>query len=174
LHEDPNAEAPEWLGEGLRKAMLNYMEGVGLTADVRCWFNHPVRRRLRRPGVPRDWVVRALAATMDGDDPTMERRFVWIGGTPVIESDARSPRKNSRVILPSRAEDVEMRLHPGQAAWLVDLIRAATPRKDLRGKGYPSLKEVRATYPLGGPRRFDLLLRSATWKQTRRIGLLLV
>jgi len=78
------------------------------------------------------------------------------------------------MILPSRTDDVELRLSPDQADWLADLIRVATPRKDRCGEGYPSLKEVRATYPLGGPRKFDLLIRSAAWKRARRVGLLLV
>ena len=28
----------DWLGAGLRKALYNYMHGVGLDADVRAWF----------------------------------------------------------------------------------------------------------------------------------------
>ena len=167
LHEDPIGQAPEWLGEGLRKALYQYMEGEGLTADVRSWFEHPVPK----PKVPRDWAARVLAETSTGDDPTAERRFVWIGGTPVIEPSGRNHR---RVILPTRVEDVEVRMPRDKADWLVEVIRTATPARDKRGEGYPVLKEVLARYPFGGPRGFDALLQSQPWRQARAAGLLLV
>lgn len=166
-HDDPKGQAPAWLGAGLRRAMLNFIEGNGLTADVRTWFDHPVKK----PKIQRDWVARVLAEKTSEDDPRAERRFVWIGGTPVIES-ARG--KSQRVILPGRTEDVEVLLEPAKAAWLIELIHQATPTRGKRGEGYPSLKEVRAQYPLGGPRAFDALVRSAAWKKARTSGLLLV
>lgn len=165
-HDDPLGETPEWLGEGLRKALCHYMEGDGLTTDVRTWFGRPVPK----PKVPRDWIMRVLAEGSESD-PRAERRFVWIGGAPVIES---SGRNHQRVILPNRTEDVEVRVPPDKADWLVELIRAATPTRDKRGEGYPALKEVRAGYPLGGTRGFDVLFRSQSWQKVRAAGLLLV
>jgi hypothetical protein len=112
-----------------------------------------------------------------GPPPAMlERRFVWIGGTPVIERD---DRPHCRVIIPSRTDDVELRLPRVKAEWLVNLILGATPtrspaRRSPDGEGYPSLREARATYPIGGSRGFDLLMRSAMWEKTRGVGLLLV
>ena len=166
-HDDPAEKAPEWLGVGLRAALSFYMRGEGLMADVRQWFDHPVPR----PKVPRNWVVRVLEETPVLDDPTAERRFVWIGGAPVNESYGHD---RSRVILPNQTEDVEVRLSSEKADWLLDLIRSATPTREKRGEGYPSLREVRETYPLGGPRGFDALVRSTLWQQARTSGLLLV
>ncbi|MEK6602840.1 MAG: radical SAM protein, partial [Nitrospirota bacterium] len=166
-HEDPLGAAPAWLGEGLRKALYQYMEGEGVTADVRSWFDQPVPR----PKVPRSWASRVLAETSTGDDPTAERRLVWIGGTPVIEPSGKHHR---RIILPNRVEDAEVRMPPDRAAWLLELIEAATPARDKRGAGYPSLKDVRDRYPFGGTRGFDALLRSQSWRQARAVGLLLV
>lgn len=45
-HEDRRSKTPEWLGEGLRRSMLNYLEGNGLTLDVRQWFDHSVPKPL--------------------------------------------------------------------------------------------------------------------------------
>lgn len=44
------------LGDGLRKAVYNYMHGIGLGEDVRVWFDIPVPR----PSVPRGWARRVL------------------------------------------------------------------------------------------------------------------
>lgn len=167
-HEDRTGRAPAWLGEGLRRALFNYMEGRGLTVDVRRWFDRPVPR----PKAPRDWVDRALAeGSREEDDPTAERRFVWVGGEPVIE---RHHRTRSRLILPNRVEDAEVRLSPGKAEWLATLIRTATPARTKRGEGYPLLRDVRARFPFGGPRAFDAMPHSVAWQKARTVGLLLV
>ena len=166
-HLDPHGSAPAWLGAGLRRATLNFIEGKGLAADVRSWFDEPVKK----PTVRRDWAGLARTGPARADDPAAERRIVWIGGTPALES---SKGKSRLVIRPSRTEDVALRMDAERAAWLVKLIRAATPARNKQSDGYPSFKDVRAVYPLGGGRAFDRLLRSAAWRRARAIGLLLV
>jgi hypothetical protein len=73
--DDPVGADHDALGAGLRKALYNYMLGVGLDADVRVWFDVPRSargrgraRRARRPSgtvpkttVPPDLVARYLA-----------------------------------------------------------------------------------------------------------------
>jgi radical SAM superfamily enzyme YgiQ (UPF0313 family) len=65
--EDPTGCDHERLGRGLRKAVYNFMQGVGLDLDVRAWFEEAGSARGARtrpvpaPQVPRDLVRRALA-----------------------------------------------------------------------------------------------------------------
>jgi radical SAM superfamily enzyme YgiQ (UPF0313 family) len=49
--EDPTGTDHDLLGKGLRKALYNYMHGIGLDADVRSWFADPrdVGGRGKRP-----------------------------------------------------------------------------------------------------------------------------
>jgi radical SAM superfamily enzyme YgiQ (UPF0313 family) len=62
--EDPTGTDHDRLGEGLRKALYNYMHGVGLDLDVRTWFP-PGRGRRRVPptAVPPDLIADALRMT---------------------------------------------------------------------------------------------------------------
>jgi radical SAM superfamily enzyme YgiQ (UPF0313 family) len=64
--DDPTGTDHDFLGEGLRKALYNYMHGVGLDLDVRSWFSHRGGKRGRRQvpaaQVPADLVAKALAA----------------------------------------------------------------------------------------------------------------
>lgn len=55
---DPASGDLEMLGRGLRKALYNFMHGVGLDADVRSWFDASVPR----PKVARNLIVRALSS----------------------------------------------------------------------------------------------------------------
>ncbi len=54
--KDPTPCDHELLGVGLRKALYNYMLGIGLEEDVRQWFDHT----MPKPKVPRDLISRAL------------------------------------------------------------------------------------------------------------------
>jgi hypothetical protein len=64
MFDDPTGTDHDYLGGGLRKAIYNYMHGVGLDADVREWFGDEAgrgagrhsRRRDARPRVPRTTV----------------------------------------------------------------------------------------------------------------------
>ena len=54
---DPTGVDHDALGVALKKALYNYMHGIGLDADVRSWFGG----RVPRSTVPRQFVARALA-----------------------------------------------------------------------------------------------------------------
>ena len=55
---DPSGVDHDALGVALKKALYNYMHGIGLEEDVRAWFG----QRVPRPRVARDFIERALAA----------------------------------------------------------------------------------------------------------------
>ncbi|MDL2338218.1 MAG: radical SAM protein [Pseudomonadota bacterium] len=56
---DPTGVDHDALGVALKKALYNYMHGIGLDEDVRTWFGP----RTPRTRVPRDRIARALAAS---------------------------------------------------------------------------------------------------------------
>jgi radical SAM superfamily enzyme YgiQ (UPF0313 family) len=56
--QDPTGCDHERLGPGLRKALYNYMHGIGLDEDVRSWFGR--KPRVPAPQVPPDLIRRAL------------------------------------------------------------------------------------------------------------------
>ncbi|MBM4120378.1 MAG: B12-binding domain-containing radical SAM protein [Nitrospira sp.] len=158
MHEDPKGQAPAWLGEGLRRATMNYLEGEGLALPVRHWFSH----RVSSPRLPKRWVAGVLAQPLDREDHAVERRLVWTGGESVVESAGRG---RSRVILPTRADDVTLELPSQQAVWLGDLLRACTPKSGTR---YPVWKDVMAA------KHGTAFAKSGGWKKVRTAGLLLV
>ena len=58
--EDPTGVDHDFLGQGLRRALYNFMHGVGLDQDVRSWFPGP-RKAIVKPQVPRDLIELALS-----------------------------------------------------------------------------------------------------------------
>jgi radical SAM superfamily enzyme YgiQ (UPF0313 family) len=69
--QDPVGTDHDHLGHGLRKAIYNYMHGLGLDEDVRSWFpprpaeGRAKAQRLPSPKVPPDLISRALGAGRD-------------------------------------------------------------------------------------------------------------
>jgi hypothetical protein len=59
--DDPTGCDHEHLGPGLRRALYNYMHGLGLDRDVRRWFDRRPGHRLPTAQVPPDLIRRALA-----------------------------------------------------------------------------------------------------------------
>jgi hypothetical protein len=164
LHEDQHGNTPEWLGEGLRRSMLNYLERRGLTLDVRQWFDHSVPKTQVSP----IWVRRLLKGRRAEDNPQAERRFVWLGGQPVCEPVG----KRTRFILPGRTSDQTVTVSDKHAQWLDNLFRQSTPQ-NAQSHPYPFLQETKATFP-GTVKEFETFLGTTSWKKVRSAGLLLV
>ncbi len=59
LFHDPSGVDHDQLGLGLKKAIYNYMHGLGLEEDVRSWFDLP-QGPCPKPKVPRSFIARAL------------------------------------------------------------------------------------------------------------------
>ena len=56
---DPTGVDHDLLGQGLKKAIYNFMHGIGLDEDIRSWFELP-KGQLPKPTVPRQKIARAL------------------------------------------------------------------------------------------------------------------
>ena len=66
-YSDPTGTDHDFLGVGLRKALYNYMLGLGYDEDIRAWFTPPSARGRKRapsvpsPTVPPNFIRKALA-----------------------------------------------------------------------------------------------------------------
>jgi radical SAM superfamily enzyme YgiQ (UPF0313 family) len=161
---DRRGHTPEWIGEGLRRSMLNFLEGRGLAMDVREWFDHPTPR----PRVASGWTRRALKKGPGPDDAQTERRCVWMGRRPIIEARG----KRAKLYISGCETEVTMTLPSAQADWLKDVLIESGLGKERRGS-YPSWREARLAFP-GKAADFSLFVQQPSWRKIRAAGLLLV
>lgn len=164
IHRDPVGKTPAWLGEGLRRSMLNFLEGRGLTMDVCQWFDHEVPE----PHVPKTWVRTLLRKRVASDHLPLERRLVWIGAQPVLTAQTR----RITLTLQGRFAKAVVQLPLAQGQWFQTVIKQATPRKN-KTTPYPWVRDIQASFP-GTAEDFVAFLQSPAWKKTRIAGLLLV
>lgn len=162
-HEDRDAETPPWLGEGLRRSLLNYLERRGLNLDVRCWFDEDIPP----PTVSAKWLTRLLKNHYSEDRTSRERRLVWLGGTVTSESVG----KQARLILRGPQNDQILTLPTAQAQWLAQLLADASPQYP--SQTYPHLHDLEKGFP-GAELGYKRFLTSQAWKRIRATGLVLV
>ncbi|WP_455376954.1 B12-binding domain-containing radical SAM protein [Petrachloros mirabilis] len=163
-HRDSTGRTPDWLGEGLRRSMLNYLEGRGLDMDVRGWFDHHVPK----PRVNSNWIRGLLTTPMPPDDPKRERHLVWLGERPEIKRIGT----RVRIRLAGQSKHTYATLSRNQAQWLTELLQESTPSKP-QSRPYPLLREAQALFP-GSISDFAEFLKTSQWTNIRRAGFLLV
>ena len=164
VHLDRQENTPEWVGEGLRRSTLNFLEGKGLAMDVRRWFDH----QTPRPRVASNWSRRTLAGRKPQDDTSVERRCVWIGGSLDLEALG----KRARLHLAGTDLQTAVTLPAAQAIWLKELLDESRLAQE-RGTTYPLWREVRGTFP-GPLTEFVSFVSQPSWRKVRAAGLLLV
>jgi radical SAM superfamily enzyme YgiQ (UPF0313 family) len=164
IHHDRVGKTPVWLGEGLRRSMLNFLEGRGLTLDVREWFDQEVPE----PHVPKNWVRTVLRKRIEVDHLPLERRLVWLGAQPIAVAQTRQ----FKLTLQGRFANVVIPLPQAQGQWFHTVIKQATPRKN-KTTAYPWIRDIQASFP-GEAEDFVAFLESPAWKKTRAAGLFLV
>jgi len=164
IHVDGHGRTPEWIGEGLRRSMLNFLEGRGLGMDVRQWFD----QHTPRPRVSPNWTRRTLERRPVRDDSTAERHCVWMGKRPVLKSHGQLVRLR----LPSQEKEIAVTLPSAQALWLEALLNEGRLRRERRGT-YPLWRDVKQAFP-GTSTELTSLVNQPFWRRIRAAGLLLV
>ncbi|NJL17967.1 MAG: hypothetical protein HC938_13035 [Nitrospira sp.] len=163
MHNDHRSDTPDWLGEGLRRSLLNYLERRGLDLDVRQWFDEDVPH----PMVPSTWLKYQLKNRTIEDGSEVERRCVWLGGP--VTCELRGSR--SRLIHAESEQEHVFILPESQAQWLEQLLIASTPQSF--SPEYPHIQQARHQFP-GTISDFNAFLKTASWKKIRSIGFVLV
>jgi radical SAM superfamily enzyme YgiQ (UPF0313 family) len=164
IHLDRQGKTPEWVGEGLRRSMLNFLEGRGLRMNVRRWFDH----NTPRPRVASNWSRRTLKERTPQDDTSAERRCVWIG----VLSDVETLGTRAKLCLEVMDRQTTVTLPATQAVWLKELLDESRLRHE-RGTPYPLWREIRRTFP-GTSTEFASFVNQPSWRKIRAAGLLLV
>lgn len=160
IHQDRIENAAPWIGDGLRRSMLNFLEGRGLELDIRAWFEGEVPR----PAVPRHWVRTALRSKQGADSLSKERKLVWIG--PLVETQLRG-----RTIHMTIGDHV-LALPQRQGEWLLQVLEDSTPTQT-QSQRYPHWRDAQSSFP-GSIEDRTAFIRSRQWASLRSSGLLLV
>ncbi len=78
-HEDPTGCDHAAFSNGLKKALFNYMHGIGFELPLQSWFDFNTPRTL----IPRTYIERALE-NVNTNDFKASTKIYWIGPKPIV------------------------------------------------------------------------------------------
>jgi len=146
----------QMVGEGLRVATYNYMQGLGFDLPLHKWFSgkipQPTHLKSR---------IKQHNQTPVIDLPNEHSKVIWLGGVAQISS-------KGEVEIAGTKNSHSLHCNPNQAQWLVSTITAITTKP---GTSYADLKESFEN-ETGEP--LELFLFGKQGTVLRKAGLLIV
>ncbi|WP_242922209.1 B12-binding domain-containing radical SAM protein [Pontibacter liquoris] len=169
-HDDPQGTDHSLFGEGLAKAIYNYMHGVALEEPLSFWFDFKTPRTTLKP----DLIGSAIAQPHRPDSTRLNARVLWLGTIPEIEFTmiARKGETLERCLLTffEKAEDFQVKTTAIIGQWLFDML----PRLMPDSPEALTLKQLEASFPAEAHLRFSEFMSSPTWLELREKALLLL
>ncbi|MEP7108177.1 MAG: radical SAM protein [Ferruginibacter sp.] len=167
VHVDPTGADHDLFGFGLKKSLLNFMNGTCLDYPLQKWFDFKVPKT----SVPADHIAKVLLdEEFSQVRPTV--KVVWLGKKPRIENFTRSKKgchwEMSSLTFQSRRETITIKLTREQGKWLSGILQQLSVDNI---KTY-TLQEVKNSYETAGLADFELFWDNKPVNTLYKIGLL--
>jgi radical SAM superfamily enzyme YgiQ (UPF0313 family) len=155
-YDDLNGNDPDRFGEGLKKAVYNWMLGIGIGENIRSWFDF----KIPAPTARKDFVRSVLEAP--SPLPSFDKTLVWLGDKPVL--------KGKNIYVRGLNGDIEYELPGKISSWLNELLNSASVHS-----GSPiKLSEAEKSFPTGSGITFKQFLCNEIWDELFEAGLLII
>jgi hypothetical protein len=164
---DKQGTVHELFGQGLKKALYNYMHGVGFDFRLSDWFDFKVPKTQLPPnyiqGMLTDEVV--LKETS---------QVLWIAKPPVSNLFAKNKGSKQvammELVLLSAKSHVVIQVKEKLGLWLCDILKRCSPLNDKR----LSFRGFQDDYEANALGDFNKFINSFTFSQLREAGLLII
>ncbi|HXK50899.1 MAG TPA: hypothetical protein PKW56_10585, partial [Clostridiales bacterium] len=155
-YTDKNGNDPDSFGDGLKKAVYNWMHGAGTDKHIKSWFGFetPV------PKIKKDHVLNILNSPFPL--PDMNKRIVWLGNQSVL--------KGKNIVINGLAGEAEYELPGKISMWLKDL----TDKASLTNNEEIRLSDAKKSFPESSGITFMQFLCNEIWDDLFEAGLLII
>nr|WP_321409884.1 radical SAM protein [uncultured Carboxylicivirga sp.] len=167
FHLDPQGGPHELFGEGLKKAVYNFIHGVGLDWPVDEWFEFKTPKTL----LPPHYLQSFLKETTEIKETA---RWIWMGVLPDCEFYQK--KKGKKVVemaemkIYAHTNTYHINIKKNLAEWIMVWLPQIRYQSDNNFKT-SDLRESFLNHLLGD---FDIFLNSYTYKQLKEAGLLVL
>jgi radical SAM superfamily enzyme YgiQ (UPF0313 family) len=142
---------------GLKKALYNFMHGVGFDKSVETWFDFQTRKTTISSNLISDFIENQKA------DIKENAKSIWLGSSPLIK---KINNDYSEVYVSFNDLDAVWELDPLTAEWLKNNIQKSLVENH-------SYNEWISSFPYGS-KEFSLFTQTEIWEEIRKYGLLFV
>ena len=169
IHEDPTGADHETFSFGLKKSLLNFMNGLRMDDPLNKWFDMKVPVTVVAP----DYIEKALMETeYSAAKPTA--KVVWIGNPPAIEYFTKTKKGNSwemaSLTFQSKKTTLNIKVGQNEGKWLAGILEKLSV---FSNKMY-TLQDVRESYEQEGLEDFPLFWDNKPVNTLYKMGLLVL
>lgn len=163
IHHDPLGADHGLYAEGLRKALFNYMHGVGFDLSLPEWFEFRIPDTTHEPTL----IEEAVTNGFKTDDACMNYRLYWLGGIPEKVSINEGV---IRLTFYTTKDELSIELEAKEANWLAKKIKGLTVQSSTSS----TLLAFANDYEKNMNISFSSMLNSELWFRLRVLGLILI
>ena len=169
-HEDQTGVDHQAYAQGLKKAVYNFMHGLGTDLPVKAWFD----RKVPAVSVKSDHVEQAIREKSASDSNQRGARLLWTEGAPHVLRPGPGKRstktKGGSLVIYGRTETFTLAINAELGEWLNTVLSRSSPQQ----AAFMTLDTMRQEYEEQFSPAFETFLRSREWKTLREKGLLLL
>lgn len=168
-HSDPAGCSHEEFGDGLRKAIYNYMHGICFEFPLHEWFDFDIPRTTIAPHF-----IESILHYIEEPPPLPDAKVIWLGGTCAIRKYERT--KKGKIIpmasltFHNRDQEVCIILNHAQGEWLFNHL----PSLNVSSRETVTFETLKKDFIQNVPADFNLFWKSAALKTLRQNGLILL
>ncbi|WP_143961023.1 B12-binding domain-containing radical SAM protein [Litoribacter populi] len=160
IHEDPTGAEHEWYSDGLKKALFNYMHGLGFDFDLQEWFDFEIPET----SVPSNFIYNAITDEA-AEKLSSNSKLVWIGNQPELKITGQN---KGILFIENKTSSLQVRFKKDNEAilkWLFD---------NLQGHNSIAWSALQENLQENQNPSWDRLHQSRVWNELRSVGLLIV
>jgi len=167
-HIDPTGADHEKFGEGLKKALFNYMHGLCFDYPLQKWFEFKVPN----PSVAKNVIFNAINETSLQHQP--HSKVIWLGKTPQTEIVQKSKKGSKWEVMNLNFQTLQgsfsINVEPAKGEWFLRILSKIS----IHQQPHQSLQAIKADYEAAGLEDFELFWDNKPMNTMRKAGLLVV
>lgn len=165
-HIDPTGAEHESFSYGLKKSLLNFMQGACLDFPLQKWFDFKVPKT----SVATDYIVNCLTeAELSNSKPN--NKVVFLGAIPNMEMITKSKKgtqwQMASIDFFAKKETINIQIQAEQGKWLMEVL----PQLHIGSNKTTTLQQLKESYTVSGLENFELFWDNKPMSTLWRVGL---
>jgi hypothetical protein len=168
-HKDPTGCDHQQFGEGLTKAIYNYMHGIGFELPLLEWFDFQVPPTTVHPNF-----IESAIVNQDEKEVKDSAKVIWLGNKPTISiyEKRKKGKKYSlaKLYFDNKSQPLAIHTAVEDGEWLSNLLPQLIPSCS-QGR---TLGQIKSEFQSRFLTDFSEMTKKEAWKNLRKEGLLIV
>ncbi len=168
VHTDPTGADHDTFSYGLKKSLLNFMHGIGLTDPLNKWFDFKTPKTSIDP--------KFISHALDDDAEALifkpNAKVIWLGKLLKASTITKSKKGNSWEVTSldfvTRKQTQQIQLAKEQGEWLLKML----PQLSVDNPKLLTLQEIKNNYTEAGLEDFELFWDNKPMSTMYKLGLL--